>query len=77
MKTQRPKPDGCGSVRADEVMPLSELQRRFRLGYKGTAEAQRQGLRTIALGRQKFILGRDVLRFFERPADQQGRSDAS
>ena len=64
-------PAPSGSIRSDEIVSLSELQRRFSLGYKSTAAAQKMGLKTVVLGRQKFCLGEDVIRFFRKLATQQ------
>jgi hypothetical protein len=37
--------------------------------------AVQEGLRIIAFGKQRFILGRDVLSFFERLAECQAAGD--
>jgi len=62
---------GRGSVSAAEVLTLRECGRRLGLGPRIMREAQRQGLRTVLLGRLKFVLGCDVLDFFLRLADAQ------
>ena len=71
MRSKPTPPAPSGSVRADEVLSLSELQKRFSLGYKGTALAQKLGLKTVVLGRQKFCIGRQVIQFFEQLSEQQ------
>ncbi len=69
MKGKQPTPKpSYGSISAGEVMPMTEFQRRFGLAYKSMREAQQQGLRTITLGRRKYVLGSDVLAFFEKLA---------
>lgn len=60
-----------GSIRADEVLSLGELQQRFKWGYKSSRHAQSMGLPTVELGRQKFCLGEDVIQFFRKLADAQ------
>jgi len=62
---------GFGSIRPDEVMPLREAARRLGFGAKTVAKAQRDGLRTIEYGRMKYLLGRDMLAFFEKLAEEQ------
>jgi len=62
-------------VRADEVISLGELQKRFRWGYKASRLAQSQGLPTVELGRQKFCLGEDVIRFFRQLSEAQANGD--
>lgn len=54
-----------------EVLLLSEACRRLNWGRETFWSAKRAGLRSIAFGRQKFLLGADVLSFFERLADEQ------
>ena len=66
----KPKPPGIGygSISADEVLPLRECGRRLGWEQKTIRRAQREGLRTIAFGRFKYVFGRDVLRFFDKLA---------
>jgi len=59
-----------GSIHADEAMPLRELSRRFGWGRQQQADAIKAGLRAVVIGRQKFVVGRDVLMFFENLAQQ-------
>ena len=70
---RRPKQDAqpaAGSIRADELLPLKVARCRLGVGIKGMAQLRRAGLPVRRFGRQGFILGRDVLRFFsELPAD--------
>ena len=69
----KPRPTTpAGSIRSDELLPLSEVRRRLGIGYKTAAKAQRDGLRTIPYGRQKFVLGADILAFFRDLAERQG-----
>ena len=59
---------GYGSISADEIMPLRVAGRRLGWEQKTIRHAQREGLRTIAFGRFKYVFGRDVLRFFDKLA---------
>ena len=69
----KPKPPGIGygSISADEVLPLREAARRLGWEQKTIRRAQREGLRTVGFGRFKYVLGRDVLGFFDKLAGQQ------
>jgi hypothetical protein len=64
-----------GSIQAGEVMTLAELKRRLGLGEHAIRQARRAGLRLIAFGRGKFVLGADVLAFFEALAQQHTDSN--
>jgi hypothetical protein len=64
-----------GPVMANAVYPMREFGRLLDLHDKALADAQKQGLKTIKFGRQKFILGRDGLAFFQELADRQGTND--
>lgn len=65
------QPVGCGSVRADEVLPLREFGRRLGLATRALCDAQRGGLKTILVGRVKFVLGSDALEWFRQQANAQ------
>lgn len=72
----RPRPDShlprlLGSVSAGEVLPLREFGRRLGLASRALADAQRQGLRTVLFGRCKFVIGSDVVAWFQSLAEQQ------
>jgi len=70
MGKKRTTPAPRGSIRGDEVLPLEVLRQRFRIGNKSVASMRRAGLPIRRLGRQGFVLGRDVLAFFAAlPAD--------
>lgn len=55
------EPAASGSVRSDELLTLAELKRRLSWGDRSVAAAQRAGLRAVGFGRQKFVLGADVI----------------
>ncbi len=61
--------DGWGSIHEGEVLPLREAARRLGWGQKTIRAAQRAGLRTIAMGRLKYIVGSDLLKFFGQQRD--------
>jgi hypothetical protein len=52
-------------VRADEIVPLTELDARLGLGPSAMRMAMRQGLKVRRIGRRKFVLGRDLVAFLE------------
>ena len=58
-----------GSIRADEVLSLAELKRRLGWGEHATRQARAAGLRLIGFGRAKFVLGRDLIAWFDRLGD--------
>ncbi|MGA2063837.1 MAG: hypothetical protein ABSG86_02660 [Thermoguttaceae bacterium] len=66
-----PAPRPLGSVSAGEVLCLREFGRRLNLADRALADAQREGLRTILFGRNKYVLGCDALDWFKRLRDQQ------
>lgn len=60
-----------GSISAGEVMTLREAARRLGIGAAGMRQAQRAGLKCVPFGRQKFVLGADVLKFFEQLKEEK------
>lgn len=58
-------------VRSGEVYSLAELRRRLGWAEHSVRKARVAGLRLVVFGRQKFALGSDVLKFFERLAERQ------
>jgi hypothetical protein len=66
---ERPDP---GPIRAGEVYTLRQAARRLNWARKSVADAQKAGLRTVLFGRQKFVTGAEVLRFFKALESQQG-----
>ena len=75
MRRNTPPPAPTGAVRRDELLTLAELGRRLGCGEKSLRHAQADGLRTIRppWGRQKLVLGADVLAYFEQLADGGAR----
>lgn len=58
-------------VNGNEVYSLGELRRRLQWQEHAVRQARLSGLRLITFGRQKFVLGSDVLDFFARLAERQ------
>ena len=58
-------------IRAGELYSLAELRRRLRWKEHAVRQARVNGLRLISFGREKFCLGSDVLKFFERLGERQ------
>jgi hypothetical protein len=66
-----------GSIRADEVLPLAEFCRRLRIGRKTWYSMKAAGLRSCEIGKQRYIIGRDVLDFFAKLTEQQAGKGAN
>jgi len=62
-----------GSVRADEVLSQRELQRRFGWQEHSLRQARLAGLRTVQFGRERYVIGADVLDFFRKLAEKGDR----
>jgi hypothetical protein len=60
--------DARGSVRADELIDLRTFGRRLGLGPRVLCDLQRAGLKTVLLGRKKFLIGKWALEFCEQQA---------
>ena len=66
-----PERESNGAVRSDEVLSLRELQRRFGWREHALRQARLAGLRMIPFGREKYVLGANLLAFFATLAEQQ------
>ena len=53
--------DAPQSIRADELLPLKELRRRLNWGEHAVRQARVAGLKLVEFGREKYVLGADVL----------------
>jgi hypothetical protein len=72
------KPDPApGVVNQFEVYRLKELARRLGWHEHALRQARAAGLPMIVFGREKFILGSDVLDFFRRLADRQAAGNSA
>ena len=70
-------PAGFASIRADELMLFSEAARRLGWCAKSRRYAQRDGLRVIPYGRFQYVLGADILDFFQRLAERQAGEEGT
>jgi hypothetical protein len=66
----------CGSIRADELVTLTEFCRRLRIGQKTWRSMKAAGLRSAAIGKQRYIIGKDILDFFGRLTAQHTEESA-
>lgn len=57
-----------GEISADSLYTLDELNDRLGLGKKALRTARREGLTVKRIGRRGYVLGRDVIDWFERAA---------
>lgn len=71
MKPRRkPTPEPVrGSIRADEVLTLTEFVRRLGIGQKTWRSMKAAGLQSALIGKRRYILGRHVVAFIERLAE--------
>ena len=54
-----------GFIQGDSLYTLDEIERRLGLKQWARKEAAKKGLRIKKIGRKSFILGRDVIAFFD------------
>jgi len=67
----QPLTTGSGSIRTDEVMTLREFGRRLGLASRALCDCQRNGLRTVLVGRTKYVVGRHAVEWFGKLAERQ------
>lgn len=53
------------AISAGELYPIREAARRLRWGRKTMMRAQREGLRCVLYGREKYVRGEAILAFFK------------
>jgi hypothetical protein len=70
-KPRKPAKHAPAVVRAGEVYSLVELRRRLGWGQHYVRQARVAGLRLVTFGRNRYVLGSDVLDFFARLAARQ------
>jgi hypothetical protein len=58
----------AGEIIADAIYTLDEVDARLGLGKSALRTARRQGLTVKRIGRRGYVLGRDVIEWFERSA---------
>jgi len=72
----RPAPAPArGSIASDEVLLYSEAARRLGWCAKSRRFAIKAGLRVVRFGRHQYVIGADVLAFFQRLAEQQASDE--
>lgn len=59
-----------GVIRADEAYSASEFRRRAGLGDYAWRQIRRE-MRVVEVGKKRFVLGADWLRYLSRIADEQ------
>lgn len=62
---------GCGCISRDELVTLAELKRRLNWEHYNVRIAKERGLRIIKFGCNKYVLGSDLLAFFEKLEREQ------
>lgn len=75
--TAKPKPEPNTSppvVRADELYTFTEAARRLRWKKHSIRQAKRKGLRLARYGSRDYVLGSDLIAFFDRLAREQERA---
>ncbi len=63
-----------GIVREGEALTVSEFRRRTGLQQYALTQCRKAGLRVIEIGRKRYVLGADWLRFLEGEAKKQSSS---
>lgn len=58
-------------VCADELYTFTEICARLRWRRHSRQQARRLGLKTVRFGSRDYVLGRDLLAFFDRLAQKQ------
>lgn len=69
-------PSTVGVVRDGELYSLRELARRLGWHEHALRQARAAGLPMIRFGKEKYILGADVLAFFRRLGERQANGRA-
>lgn len=58
----------AGEITGDSLYTLDEINARLGLGKSALRTARREGLTVKRIGRRGYVLGRDVIEWFERSA---------
>lgn len=58
-----------GLITADSLYTMEELAARLRVGRKALMVARRKGLKVKRLGTRGYVLGRDVIEWFDKTAE--------
>jgi hypothetical protein len=54
-----------GVIRKDELYTYEEAKRRLRIESYGFRQMKRAGMKVRTFGRRNYVLGKDVIEFFE------------
>lgn len=54
---------GIGSIRADELLPIAEVQTRLGIGKAAMRTMRKNGLAIRRVGRQSYVVGSDLIDF--------------
>ncbi|HUT10730.1 MAG TPA: hypothetical protein VMY42_09555 [Thermoguttaceae bacterium] len=64
-------PNVPGCIESNTLYTLPELEARLKVGAWGLRMARRAGLPMLKMGKRKFVLGADVIRFLQdKPASE-------
>ena len=66
------KSDLSGFVERGKLYLASEARQRLGIGEWGWRQMRRAGLRVIYQGKRAYVMGDDLLDFFERAASDKG-----
>jgi len=55
-----------GEIRSDTLYTIDEVKKRLGLGIAALRSARRRGLRVQRIGRRGYILGRDLINYFNQ-----------
>ena len=72
MTARTPVPKPPGTISVHEVYTLAEFQRRAGMNAHAMRAARRKGLRVVAVGRKRYVLGADWLVFLREQAAKEG-----
>ena len=62
---------GPSSIRIDEALTKTEFLHRLKIGNTSWNTMRAAGLRSVLIGRQRYVLGADALAFFTKMAERQ------
>ena len=74
VRTPKPKPEPNTTpavIDARQLYSFDEAARRLRWKKHSRQQARRLGLKTVRFGSRDYVLGRDLLAFFDRLAQKQ------
>jgi len=66
-----PTTEAPGIITADSALTVREFRRRTGLQQYAFTQARKAGLRVVELGRKRYVLGSDWLKFLRQEAEKQ------